>query len=124
VLSAVATPASCRQGDRLGHAEGDVEVLDWEADLLLGLDQELGSAFGGGLGFQGQEDGVEFVGGFEALLAAAQAGLAVGVAGVQELAVEPLEHLAVDDLAVAEAELGDAGAVPAARRLAAFLGGR
>jgi hypothetical protein len=60
-----------QERDGFGDADGDVEVLDGEADLGLGFDEEFGLAFGGGVGFQGQEGGVEFPGGTEALRGAA-----------------------------------------------------
>ena len=55
---------------------------------------------------------------------AAQAGLAGRVTGIEMLAVQALEDLAVDGFAGTQAELGDCFAGPDAGRLAAFLGGR
>ena len=67
---------------------------------------------------------MDLVGGPESLRAAAEPGLAVRVARVEKLAVQALEHLPVDELAVMEAEFGEAGAAPSAWRLAALVGGR
>jgi hypothetical protein len=67
---------------------------------------------------------VDLVGGAESLRGSAQAGFAGRVAWVDELAVQRLEDLATDDLAVAEPKLGQPGAAPAARRLTALLGWR
>jgi hypothetical protein len=53
---------------------------------------------------------------------AAEAGLAGRVAGIEMLAVQALEDVAVDDAARAQAEFGDSLAGPGAGRLAALLG--
>ena len=76
-----------QQGDGFGDAEGDVEVLDGQADLGFGFDQEFGAAFGGGFGFQCQEGGVNLLRRAEALRGAAKPRLPGGVAGVGEAGV-------------------------------------
>jgi hypothetical protein len=80
-----------------------------------------GAAFRGRFGLQGSQHAVDLFGGAEMLRSPAQPGLAGGVAGVEELAVQPLENLPLDHLPIAEPEVGQAGVVPAAWRLAALL---
>jgi hypothetical protein len=89
-----------------------------------GLSQQLGAALGGRLRLQGGQDGIDLFGRTEMLRHPAEPGLSGGVARVQELAVQALEYHAVDNLAVPESKVSQAGPPPLTGRLAALLRGR
>src|SRR6185437_17087403 len=79
-LGGVGQGRGVEQGDRLGDAEGGVEVVDRGADLSFCLNHQLGAALGGGLGFKGDERCVDLFGGAELLGLAAEACFSGGVA--------------------------------------------
>jgi hypothetical protein len=113
------------QGDGLVDGERGVPVLDADRALVLGagLDPQLGLALARRLGLAVDLGLVKSLQLGVNPGRTAQVGLAGRVVGIEELAVEGLEVLAADRIAVAEAEVGGAIADPDPGRLAALLDG-
>ena len=63
----------------------------------------------------------DFFSATEPLRRPSQPRLASRVAGIEELPVQPLEHFPLDDLPLAETQVGDPAALPPARRLTALV---
>jgi hypothetical protein len=105
--------------DRLGQRDGQVEEQRALAGLPGGFDPQFAAAFGGGMRLGGQQLRVQ-VGGFAAV---SRWAAELGAVGSLPLTEQQVIRLALDPLAIVEAERFRAWTPPASRRLTADFTG-